>query len=190
MNLKNLSDSELLLQNQVKAQEERKITTELLWHLRELERRRLFADEGYSKPQKQELLMSLKNSSQRECERKLAELSPDAAPKEKARPLDSGMTEIRLVIPQELMEKLEKIRELRGQELSYAGMLEKFASDWPKKNDPLFQHAASPTPAPESEGRHIPAQTRRAAKDARQNPGSSWITSSPTPWADRITSPT
>jgi hypothetical protein len=47
-NLSHLSDSELLVSTQNLVQEERRLTTEVLWHIREVEKRRLFASRGYS----------------------------------------------------------------------------------------------------------------------------------------------
>ena len=46
--LKSLSDSDLLSQTQLLVAREREMTTELLWHLREVESRRLYAGQGYS----------------------------------------------------------------------------------------------------------------------------------------------
>ena len=46
--LKSLSDSDLLSQTQSLVRRERELTTELLWHLREVEHRRLYAEQGYS----------------------------------------------------------------------------------------------------------------------------------------------
>ncbi|HLE00595.1 MAG: hypothetical protein A2428_16255 [Bdellovibrionales bacterium RIFOXYC1_FULL_54_43] len=46
--LKSLSDSDLLNQTRLLVARERELTTELLWHLREVEHRRLYAEEGYS----------------------------------------------------------------------------------------------------------------------------------------------
>ena len=46
--LKSLSDSDLLSQTQSLVARERELTTELLWHLREVEVRRLYAGQGYS----------------------------------------------------------------------------------------------------------------------------------------------
>src|ERR1700722_10760506 len=46
--LQALSDSDLLTQTETKASEERRITTEFLWHLHEVHRRRLFAAQGFS----------------------------------------------------------------------------------------------------------------------------------------------
>lgn len=47
MNLKNLSDQELLLRTDDLARRERELLNQVLHHLREIERRRLFSDLGY-----------------------------------------------------------------------------------------------------------------------------------------------
>ena len=46
--LKYLFDSDLLNQTRLLVAREREVTTELLWHLREVEHRRLYAEKGYS----------------------------------------------------------------------------------------------------------------------------------------------
>ena len=46
-NLKLLSNDSLLIQTRSLVAEERKLTTRILWHLREIEDRRLFAERGY-----------------------------------------------------------------------------------------------------------------------------------------------
>ncbi len=46
--LKSLFDSDLLNQTRLLVAREREVTTELLWHLREVEHRRLYAEKGYS----------------------------------------------------------------------------------------------------------------------------------------------
>src|SRR5262245_52954493 len=47
LNLTSLSVSDLRLHTQKLVSSERKITVEILWHLKEIERRRAFADFGY-----------------------------------------------------------------------------------------------------------------------------------------------
>lgn len=48
MNIKALSDSELLYQTKLKVQDERRLTLEILDHLREIESRKLYAKRGFS----------------------------------------------------------------------------------------------------------------------------------------------
>ncbi len=47
MDLRNLKDQELLLRIESLVQKEREVLGEILHHLREIERRRLFSDLGY-----------------------------------------------------------------------------------------------------------------------------------------------
>ncbi len=42
--IRNLNDAELLLVTKSLVEREREITTEVLWHLEEIERRKLYAD--------------------------------------------------------------------------------------------------------------------------------------------------
>ncbi len=46
-NLKALSNEALLLNAKSLAAEERKLTTSILWHLHEIQKRRLYAERGY-----------------------------------------------------------------------------------------------------------------------------------------------
>jgi len=48
MNLNHLSKKELIIKTESLVKEERRITSEILWHLYEIERRKLFAELGYS----------------------------------------------------------------------------------------------------------------------------------------------
>lgn len=47
MNLKSLSDSDLLAKTDQLVQQERELLSKVLFHLREIERRRLFSDLGF-----------------------------------------------------------------------------------------------------------------------------------------------
>ncbi len=48
MNLKHLTDRQLLLDTKTIAQEDRKITAKLLHHLKEVETRKLYSEAGYT----------------------------------------------------------------------------------------------------------------------------------------------
>jgi hypothetical protein len=48
LSLKHLSNPELLTQTQALVHQERRLGVEILWHLREIESRRLYAERGYS----------------------------------------------------------------------------------------------------------------------------------------------
>ncbi|MDR3606862.1 MAG: HNH endonuclease signature motif containing protein [Oligoflexia bacterium] len=47
MNFKSVSDSALLEKTKTLVQEERKLTTSVLWHLHEIQKRRLYAEQGF-----------------------------------------------------------------------------------------------------------------------------------------------
>jgi 5-methylcytosine-specific restriction endonuclease McrA len=165
---------------------EREVTSQVLWHLREIEARRLFAELGfgslfdyvvkelgysassamrriqamrllkelpefeeqlksgtlnlshlssvqsflqnerkhegktYSKEEKVDLLKSLQGTSQRETDKALVSLSPESAHRkhEKIRPLSETQAEFRTVISAELLQKLERVRELAAHRTS------------------------------------------------------------------------
>jgi hypothetical protein len=190
---KALSNDALLRTTQVLVAEERKMTTEILWHLHEIQVRRLYAEKGYaslfeyavqslgyshaaagrriaamrllvdvpevesalqkgsvnlstlstiqafvqkksqsknepvSKAEKKELILALQGKSRRECEKHLVALDPIAAiPQERARVVSPTQTEIRFVADDELMQKLQKVRELDGHVQANASYLELF----------------------------------------------------------------
>jgi hypothetical protein len=190
---KSLSNDALLRTTQALVIEERKLTTEILWHLNEIQIRRLYSEKGYaslfeyavralgyshaaagrriaamrlladvpevesalqkgsvnlstlstiqtfvqkkwqskkesvSKAEKKELVLALQGKSRRECEKHLIALDPIAAtPQERERMVSPTQTEIRFVADDELMQKLQKIRELDGHVQSNASYLELF----------------------------------------------------------------
>ena len=74
---------------------------------------------------------------QRELEREVAATLPSPAPKEKLRHVGGQMSELRLVIPEEMRKKLERLREIRG-----CTMLEAFdfaMEEALKHHDPLLK---------------------------------------------------
>jgi hypothetical protein len=183
-NLRNLADQVLLDQTSALVQVERETTTQILHHLQEVERRRLFAKKGfsslfsycveslgysessaqrrissmrllksleseaaqaveskiqegslslsvlaqaqtffqeeakvnqvYSPSEKKEVLCALEGKSTRAATRELQKLSSQELPpiKECFRPVGDGRTEIHLVVDQETLELLEKIKGL------------------------------------------------------------------------------
>lgn len=112
----------------------------------------------YSTAEKRELLATVSGLSSRECERKLAAISPVAAiPKEKERVITDTHTEIRFTADAALMEKLERVRGLlahRKFNPSYAELLSMLADLAIKQLDPREKkasevrqsHSALPTP--------------------------------------------
>ena len=100
----------------------------------ESKRRRMDARE------KKETVEALFGLSSRECERKLAALSPEAAlPKERARSVTDELTQIQFLADRALMEKLERLKQLmahRNFEGSYAKLFEQLADLALKKLEP------------------------------------------------------
>jgi len=211
MNLSQLADRELLDKTKQLVSQERKMTVEVLWHLKAVESRRLFAvcgycslfeyavkelhysdaaaarrissmrllkvvpeiaesmeqgalslsvvgavhrfvnreekDQGkvYSKKDKQELLESMKNKSARECEKILLAKSPASAiPAEKQKPVSPTQTELRMVISDETLKNLERVRELlshQNPEGSNGKLLELLLKMALEKLDPLQKEA-------------------------------------------------
>jgi hypothetical protein len=89
--------------------------------------------------QKREILLELEGKSTRECQRMLGDLSPGALPWDRERILSTSHTQITFAADQKLMEDLEKIRGLWGNQghLSYSELLQKMAEVVLKKIDPM-----------------------------------------------------
>jgi 5-methylcytosine-specific restriction endonuclease McrA len=106
--------------------------------------------------QKMELVQQLEGKSTRECERMLAECSPQAVPAERERVVSASHTQISFVADEELKADLEKIRALWGQQdFSYAEMIQKMAKLVLTKIDPQrkTQRSVSCARKVESSGR-------------------------------------
>jgi hypothetical protein len=239
-NLKDLSSQELLTNTKHLVAREREVTTQVLWHLREIECRRLFAQLGfsslfeyavkelgyseasaarriqamrllrdlpeveealiegkltlshlssaqsffqhekkqegriYSAEEKLELVQSLQGTSQRQTEKILIALSPESLPArhEKIRPLSETHSEFKTVIPDELLKKLERVKELAAHRLktgSWAEVLDLMADQAIKVLDPAFRRIASPAPELKngarkqaSSSRYIPKALKRS----------------------------
>ncbi|MFL5815596.1 MAG: HNH endonuclease [Bdellovibrionia bacterium] len=213
---KSLSNEALLRNTQTLVAEERKLTTAILWHLQEIQVRRLYAEKGFgslfeyavqalgyseaaagrriaamrllvnvpeiepalqngqvsistlstiqsyiqrkeapvSRAEKIELVMSLQGKSRRECEKHLVTLDPAAATlKEKERVISPSYTEIRFVADDELMQKLQKIKELDGHfhsHPSYLELLHRMADLALKKLDPQSTMKQTQSASPSS----------------------------------------
>jgi hypothetical protein len=246
-NLKDLSSQELLTKTKDLVAREREVTTQVLWHLREIESRRLFAmlgfsslfdyavkelgysegsamrrinamrflkeipqaekalQEGkltlshlssvqtflqhekrhegksYSDEQKLELVKGLEGTSQRETERILVALSPESVPsrQDRVRPLTETHAEFKAVISAELLQKLERVKELAAHRLksgSWAEVLELMADQTIEVLDPArakVRRAAPPAPesadmvakAEPSRSRYIPKALKKSIFD-------------------------
>lgn len=242
-NLKSLDNAELWDKTKTLAMEERRLSVEILWHLREIERRQLFAERGYpslfdycvdalgysagaaarrirsmqllrdmpeevskslesgsvslttasalqnfiraderlkkkrySMQQKKDLLDQIQGKSRQECEKLFLSISPEAAPpKEHERLISENLVEIRFVADKELLDKLERIRELtphRSSDRSYLDLFKYLADSVLKKIDPETRKPLSPeepkdpdSDQPESAPRWIPASVKRYVWD-------------------------
>jgi len=148
MNLSQLPDRELLDKTKQLVSQERKMTVEVLWHLKAIETRRLYAVCGYSSLFEyavKELLESMKNKSARECEKILLAKSPASTiPTEKQKPVSLTQTELRMVISDETLKNLERVRELlshQNPEGSNGKLLELLLKMALEKLDPLQKEA-------------------------------------------------
>lgn len=131
----------------------------------------------YSKKEKLELLAQVERQSHQQTERILTSLSPQIARPETERALNESQTEIRFTADQDLMAKLERLRNLLGHKSdtqSYAGLIEELADLALKKLDPEKKTVRGPqlptsevdviTPERklESRSRYIPSAVKQA----------------------------
>ena len=105
-----------------------------------------------------QVLDKIEGKSTREAERALFELAPQEMPKERSRAVSQDHTELRLLIPKELMAKLDHLMALTSHsnhEMSYLKLLERLVEQALKK--------PSPTPAPnvKSDTRYVPRALAR-----------------------------
>jgi hypothetical protein len=119
-NLKSLSNEVLLQNTQALVAEERKLTTQVLWHLNEIQRRRLYAEHGYGSLF--EYTVQCLGYSEAAAGRRIAAMRllvevPEISPTQ---------TEIKFVADDKLMEKLRAIREIDAHVLNNPSYLELF----------------------------------------------------------------
>lgn len=222
MNLKSLTDPELLNKTKSLVSEERNLTARILEYLKEIDNRKIFLPMGYSslhsfcvgylgyedhqayrrisacrllkdlpeiqdkiesgslsltaitqaqtyfrqlnvesKSEKLDVLASLEGKSTRQCEKLLIELNPKLIPQAvKIRDLTKDHVELKLVLPRETVEKLNRIKELK----SHTGetlveIIDSLATQFLKSKDPL-QKPDKPAAQYEATSRRIPESTR------------------------------
>lgn len=233
--LLDLSNDKLIYQTKALVHEERRIQVEVLLHLKEIERRKLFLDLGYGSlfeftktelgysesaayrriqamrlmkavpeleqkistgtitlttaaqmqtflkfekkqnvaftvDQTKSLVESLENKSSREVEKQLLSLRPaDQIPSEKTRAIDDVHTEIKLVIPDQLKQKLDQLRLLLSHvnpEMNYQQLLQYLTDKALAQLNPVNKLSRKATPAPQSkttkDTRHISAALKTA----------------------------
>lgn len=198
--MKNLSDDTLLLATETHAREERKSGVQVLWHLREIERRMLYSKLWYGSlfayavkhlqysegaaqrridamrmlkeipelegslesgeltltnlslvkqatkdskktiSEKRALLEEVKGKSKRECEKILARELPQSIPSEKERVLTETHTEVRVVLNEGQLGKLNRLKALlshKNPNPTYAELIEMLSDLALKELDPM-----------------------------------------------------
>jgi len=133
-------------------------------------RRKEDGQKPVSLEEKKILVEQLQGTSDRQCEQKLAELSPELAlPKEKARPITDDAIMLQFTVNKKLFNKIEQLKALwshQNPEGKLELLLEKLVDSALEKADPIQESSKqkSQLPAPESGctfGRYIP----KALKD-------------------------
>lgn len=81
----------------------------------------------YSQEEKISLLNEVQNLSTRECEKKLFAISPESIPQEKIRVVSESKTELRVVLDQQTLDKLQKLKDLKFPEASFAELIDYLA---------------------------------------------------------------
>lgn len=106
----------------------------------------------YTRHEKLDLLQEVQCLSTRECEKKLFALSPESIPQEKVRPVSEFQTELRVVLDQETLDKLQKLKELQFPDATYAELIRYLADlgiQAAEKKKGISGSTQAPTPAPE-----------------------------------------
>ncbi len=90
------------------------------------------AGHSYTSKEKTEVIESVLGLSQSKCERVLLELSPEAIPAEKVRPLTETKTELKIIVDEKTMAVLGRLKELLSHKIpgaTYAELLDYLARD-------------------------------------------------------------
>ena len=240
--LRKLSDADLLDQTKNLAAQERALTTEVLWHLKEVSDRRLYSARGfssifeyavkelhYSEPsagrriaamrllvelpevapaiengslnltslstaqsffrreeteqgkkytttEKREVLTAMANKSKLECEKLLATISPESAlGPEKTKPLTQTHSELRIVVNEQTLKKIHKVRDLLAHQNpsgSYGKLLELLAEialdrvDPERKEERIQQRKAKAKP--KAKKSQLPTPHQQVAPSTRE----------------------
>ncbi len=97
----------------------------------------------YSNAEKYSLIQTIQNKSKLEVEKQLAAIQPKMIPQESKRVLTDQLTEIKFVADENLMKKIQRVREVSGCVLpnaNMAGLISRLADEYLKKHDPLLKH--------------------------------------------------
>jgi len=122
----------------------------------------------YTDEQKSELLVGLEHQSKREVEKQLATIQPKILPQESERVISDKLTEIKFLADEELIKKLNRVREVSAHSeagATYSLLFQRLADEYLKKYDPLMK---STSPA---RGRCV----KKTTNDSHQNTGSAAI---------------
>jgi hypothetical protein len=119
------------------------------------------------------LIKTVENLSQRECEAKLFELSPEALPRERERIVSASQDrELRLVISAELHEKLERLKGLIAHakpDASYAELLEYLVDQTLPRVERKKGIVLKNSTSTEGESAHVSPSTTKTSDQADQN---------------------
>lgn len=222
MNLKSLTDPELLNKTKSLVLDERNLTAQILEYLKEIDTRKIYIPLGYSslhafcveylgyedhqayrrisacrllkdlpeiqekiesgslslsviaqaqtffrqskvesKSEKLEILGKIEGKSTRQCEKLLIEFNPKHLPQAvKIRDLSGDHVELKLVLPRETIDKLNRIKELKSHSnQSLVDIIDSLASQFLKSKDPL-QKTDKPSAQYEAVSRRIPENAR------------------------------
>jgi 5-methylcytosine-specific restriction endonuclease McrA len=99
-------------------------------------------EKGLDVNQKLSVLKSLENTSTRECERILCEMDPELPKEDKTRIISSELTELRLTVNKEFMDKIKKAKDLLSHSnphISIKELLEMTLDQLISKKDPALK---------------------------------------------------
>lgn len=119
--------------------------------------------------EKLQLFQTLENKSSRQCEKILLAKNPQALPQERRREVTETQTEIKMVLTEDLVKQLDRLKELwshKNPRMSDSELLAEMAKFCLSKLDPLQKPPEATTPTPECSkpakvSRHIPTSLRR-----------------------------
>ena len=219
MNLKHLTDTCLLMDIKSLVGKEREITTKVLHHLKEIDRRKLYSDIkymslfdyavkelGYSessaqrriqaarmlhavpeietkieqglltlsnineaakffkeqdirKPsEKRDVLEKIQNLSRRACEKKLFEMSgKEVQTREETRRISKDSSKVTVILSDETLEKIQKLKDLMGKELSMDELISMMADSAIKEIEKKKFKTKSLPPAKKQSNKNQPA---------------------------------
>lgn len=118
--------------------------------------------EIHSEAERKGVLLQLENLSTRDCEKKLFQITGEEIPaREIEKRISDKKVQVSMVLTDQTLQKMEKLRGLLGRNLSYEELLNHMVdAAITKVEKEKFKIAAVVPPAPEAEGRYITAGTK------------------------------